>query len=207
MQHLATLQSLKDSVSNVYIPLEVIKYVACCTPPALTACRYVDAGKNPHTYTREFVERVAGENMYTHGIRSALSVRCSRTSSLGLNGGVSGLQRRSHRADGAGVSRSCRAYPSADESDTGRTRGDQWERERACDARQDGGVKEFAHLDNGCSTTDSLVPTSLSLCVYCSHRIAWTGTLDCFAAAPSRFCDRFLRHTRPEPHVPRIPLL
>lgn len=35
---------------------------------------YVDQGKNPHTYTREFIERVAGENMYTNGILSAVTV-------------------------------------------------------------------------------------------------------------------------------------
>lgn len=39
------------------------------------AYSYVDQGKNPHTYTRELIERVAGENMYTNGILSAVSVR------------------------------------------------------------------------------------------------------------------------------------
>ena len=35
---------------------------------------FVDAGKNPVTYTRDFIERVAGENMYTNGILSAVTV-------------------------------------------------------------------------------------------------------------------------------------
>lgn len=34
---------------------------------------YVDQGRNPDIYARELVERVAGENMYTHGILDAVS--------------------------------------------------------------------------------------------------------------------------------------
>ncbi|KAL8293055.1 hypothetical protein RQP46_000749 [Phenoliferia psychrophenolica] len=59
IEHLARLHSLKDSVGNILIPLEVINSV--------------DAGKNPHTFTRDLVERVAGENMYTNGIISAVT--------------------------------------------------------------------------------------------------------------------------------------
>lgn len=37
----------------------------------------VDQGKNPHLHTKNFVERLAGENMYTNGILSGISVsRC-----------------------------------------------------------------------------------------------------------------------------------
>lgn len=43
---------------------------------------FVDQGKNPHLYTKDFIERVAGENMYTNGILSAVTVSfrvpCSR---------------------------------------------------------------------------------------------------------------------------------
>lgn len=42
---------------------------------AVTIRSYVDQGKNPHMYTKEFIERVAGENMYTNGILSAVTVR------------------------------------------------------------------------------------------------------------------------------------
>nr|CRX78968.1 hypothetical protein ls5930a1_00036 [Leucosporidium scottii] len=59
VDHLAELYALKDTVADVRIPLDVINYV--------------DQGKNPHVYTREFIERVAGENMYTNGILSAVT--------------------------------------------------------------------------------------------------------------------------------------
>ncbi|KAK4055513.1 hypothetical protein OIV83_000059 [Microbotryomycetes sp. JL201] len=59
LDHLASLYGNKDSVADINIPLDVINYV--------------DQGKNPHTYTREMIERVAGENMYTNGILSAVS--------------------------------------------------------------------------------------------------------------------------------------
>ncbi|SCV70754.1 BQ2448_3516 [Microbotryum intermedium] len=60
MEQLAKLYSYSDTVHDVMIPLEVINFV--------------DQGKNPHMYTREFIERVAGENMYTNGMLSAVSV-------------------------------------------------------------------------------------------------------------------------------------
>ncbi|KAM0788987.1 hypothetical protein ACM66B_003057 [Microbotryomycetes sp. NB124-2] len=59
LDHLADLYANKDSVADINIPLDVINYV--------------DQGKNPHTYTREMIERVAGENMYTNGILSAVA--------------------------------------------------------------------------------------------------------------------------------------
>ncbi|KAK4057923.1 hypothetical protein OIO90_001142 [Microbotryomycetes sp. JL221] len=57
LDHLAELYANKDAVADVNIPLDVISYV--------------DQGKNPHAYTREMIERVSGENMYTNGILSA----------------------------------------------------------------------------------------------------------------------------------------
>jgi hypothetical protein len=35
---------------------------------------YVDQGRNPDIYTKELLDRVSGENMYTNGILSAVSV-------------------------------------------------------------------------------------------------------------------------------------
>ena len=34
----------------------------------------VDQGKNPHLHTKNFIERLAGENMYTNGILSGITV-------------------------------------------------------------------------------------------------------------------------------------
>ncbi|KAM0753744.1 hypothetical protein T439DRAFT_322634 [Meredithblackwellia eburnea MCA 4105] len=59
VQHLSTIYNLKDSVTDIHVPLQVISSV--------------DNGKNPHSYTRDFVERLAGENMYTNGILSAVT--------------------------------------------------------------------------------------------------------------------------------------
>ncbi|SCZ99133.1 BZ3500_MvSof-1268-A1-R1_Chr7-1g09407 [Microbotryum saponariae] len=70
MEQLAKLYSYTGTVQDVMIPLEVVNFV--------------DQGKNPHMYTREFIERVAGENMYTNGMLSAvLDYRDILTSSLG----------------------------------------------------------------------------------------------------------------------------
>jgi hypothetical protein len=38
----------------------------------------VDQGKNPHLHTKNFIERLAGENMYTNGILSGISVSLAR---------------------------------------------------------------------------------------------------------------------------------
>jgi hypothetical protein len=35
---------------------------------------YVDQGRNPDIYTKELLDRVSGENMYTNGILDAVSV-------------------------------------------------------------------------------------------------------------------------------------
>lgn len=35
---------------------------------------YVDQGRNPDIYTKELLDRVSGENMYTNGILDAISV-------------------------------------------------------------------------------------------------------------------------------------
>ncbi|GAA5892958.1 mediator complex subunit NUT2 [Sporobolomyces salmoneus] len=59
IESFARLHSIKDSVGDVMIPLEVISTV--------------DAGKNPHLFTKDFIERLSGENMYTNGILSAVS--------------------------------------------------------------------------------------------------------------------------------------
>ncbi|KAI5480385.1 hypothetical protein MNV49_000960 [Pseudohyphozyma bogoriensis] len=59
VEHLIRLHEIKDEVRDVMIPMDVISSV--------------DAGKNPHQYTRDFVERVAGENMYTNGMLTAIS--------------------------------------------------------------------------------------------------------------------------------------
>ncbi|GAA5837491.1 hypothetical protein JCM3766R1_006820, partial [Sporobolomyces carnicolor] len=59
IESFARLHSIKDSVRDVMVPLEVISSV--------------DQGKNPHLFTKDFIERLAGENMYTNGILSAVS--------------------------------------------------------------------------------------------------------------------------------------
>ncbi|GAA5869910.1 hypothetical protein JCM3774_000526 [Rhodotorula dairenensis] len=59
VEQLARLYSLKDSVNDINIPIEVINLV--------------DQGKNPHLHTKNFIERLAGENMYTNGILSGIS--------------------------------------------------------------------------------------------------------------------------------------
>lgn len=38
---------------------------------------YVDQGRNPDIYTKELLDRVSGENMYTNGIIDAVSVSAS----------------------------------------------------------------------------------------------------------------------------------
>ncbi|GAA6029873.1 hypothetical protein JCM8097_001089 [Rhodosporidiobolus ruineniae] len=59
VEHLQRLHAQKDLVGDVMIPLEVINLV--------------DQGKNPHLHTKNFMERLSGENMYTNGILSAVS--------------------------------------------------------------------------------------------------------------------------------------
>ncbi|GAA6004930.1 hypothetical protein JCM11491_002281 [Sporobolomyces phaffii] len=59
IESFARLHSIRDSVQDVMIPLEVIASV--------------DQGKNPHLFTKDFIERLSGENMYTNGILSAVS--------------------------------------------------------------------------------------------------------------------------------------
>ncbi|GAA5821986.1 hypothetical protein JCM3770_003034 [Rhodotorula araucariae] len=59
IEQLARLHEQKDLVSNVNIPIEVINLV--------------DQGKNPHLHTKNYIERLSGENMYTNGILSAVS--------------------------------------------------------------------------------------------------------------------------------------
>ncbi|POY74089.1 hypothetical protein BMF94_2901 [Rhodotorula taiwanensis] len=59
VDQLARLYAQKDSVNEINIPIEVINLV--------------DQGKNPHLHTKNFVERLAGENMYTNGILSGIS--------------------------------------------------------------------------------------------------------------------------------------
>ncbi|BGP39031.1 hypothetical protein JCM10450v2_002988 [Rhodotorula kratochvilovae] len=59
IEQLARLHEQKDLVGNVNIPIEVINLV--------------DQGKNPHLHTKNFIERLSGENMYTNGILSAVT--------------------------------------------------------------------------------------------------------------------------------------
>ncbi|GAA5822003.1 hypothetical protein JCM11251_004820 [Rhodosporidiobolus azoricus] len=59
IEHLQRLDAQKDLVADVNIPLEVVNLV--------------DQGKNPHLHTKNFIERLSGENMYTNGILSAVS--------------------------------------------------------------------------------------------------------------------------------------
>ncbi|GAA5927737.1 hypothetical protein JCM3775_006067 [Rhodotorula graminis] len=59
IEQLARLHSLKDTVVDVNIPIEVINLV--------------DQGKNPHLHTKNYIERLSGENMYTNGILSAVT--------------------------------------------------------------------------------------------------------------------------------------
>ncbi|BGP54748.1 hypothetical protein JCM8202_003255 [Rhodotorula sphaerocarpa] len=59
VDQLARLYAQKDSVADINIPIEVINLV--------------DQGKNPHLHTKNFTERLAGENMYTNGILSGIS--------------------------------------------------------------------------------------------------------------------------------------
>ncbi|BGP23782.1 mediator of RNA polymerase II transcription subunit 10 [Rhodotorula toruloides] len=59
IEQLGRLHDQKDLVANVNIPIEVINLV--------------DQGKNPHIHTKNFIERLSGENMYTNGILSAVS--------------------------------------------------------------------------------------------------------------------------------------
>ncbi|GAA6062073.1 hypothetical protein JCM10212_003571 [Sporobolomyces blumeae] len=59
VENLARVHSKRTLGQDVMIPLEVVAAV--------------DQGRNPHTFTKDFIERVAGENMYTNGILSAVS--------------------------------------------------------------------------------------------------------------------------------------
>ncbi|GAA5965482.1 hypothetical protein JCM8115_005768 [Rhodotorula mucilaginosa] len=59
VEQLARLYSQKDLVNDINVPIEVINLV--------------DQGKNPHLHTKNFIERLAGENMYTNGILSGIS--------------------------------------------------------------------------------------------------------------------------------------
>ncbi|GAA5841216.1 hypothetical protein JCM5353_001201 [Sporobolomyces roseus] len=59
VQRMARLHEQKESVGDVMIPLEVVATV--------------DQGRNPHTFTKDFIERLSGENMYTNGILSAVT--------------------------------------------------------------------------------------------------------------------------------------
>ncbi|TNY19726.1 mediator of RNA polymerase II transcription subunit 10 [Rhodotorula diobovata] len=58
IEQLARLHAQKDLVADVNIPIEVINLV--------------DQGKNPHLHTKNYIERLSGENMYTNGILSAV---------------------------------------------------------------------------------------------------------------------------------------
>ncbi|KWU47460.1 mediator of RNA polymerase II transcription subunit 10 [Rhodotorula sp. JG-1b] len=59
VEQLARLYSQKDLVNDINVPIEVINLV--------------DQGKNPHLHTKNFIERLAGENMYTNGILSGIT--------------------------------------------------------------------------------------------------------------------------------------
>lgn len=59
VEQLARLYSQKDLVNDINVPIEVINLV--------------DQGKNPHLHTKNFIERLAGENMYTNGILSGIA--------------------------------------------------------------------------------------------------------------------------------------
>ena len=87
-----------------------IEHGAVADPRSLSS---VDAGKNPHTYTRDFVERVAGENMYTNGIISAVTVSPprSRARSAQAYPPAAGLSRAAQRRDARGVPRACAVHP------------------------------------------------------------------------------------------------
>lgn len=61
VESLSNLHSIRSPGGDgLMIPLEVINQV--------------DQGRNPHLFTKDFIERLAGENMYTNGILSAVSV-------------------------------------------------------------------------------------------------------------------------------------
>lgn len=49
-----------NNARELYVPHEVIDYV--------------DQGRNPEIYTRELLDRLSGENMYTNGILDAVAV-------------------------------------------------------------------------------------------------------------------------------------
>ncbi|GAA5986742.1 hypothetical protein JCM10908_000877 [Rhodotorula pacifica] len=59
VEQLSRLYAQKDLVNDINIPIEVINLV--------------DQGKNPHLHTKNFIERLAGENMYTNGILSGIT--------------------------------------------------------------------------------------------------------------------------------------
>ncbi|GAA5983882.1 hypothetical protein JCM5350_007585 [Sporobolomyces pararoseus] len=60
VESLSNLHSIRSPGGDgLMIPLEVINQV--------------DQGRNPHLFTKDFIERLAGENMYTNGILSAVS--------------------------------------------------------------------------------------------------------------------------------------
>jgi len=72
VRDLGALHALAPTVQDVLIPIEVIDTV--------------DNSRNPHLYTRNFVERVASENQYTNGIlRSVQAFRDDLVGQLELH--------------------------------------------------------------------------------------------------------------------------
>ncbi|RUP16191.1 transcription factor subunit Med10 of mediator complex-domain-containing protein [Jimgerdemannia flammicorona] len=60
--HFADLDKLKEGISSLYVPEEVVKYV--------------EEARNPDIFTQGFVERAAAENQFTNGkIRAIESFR------------------------------------------------------------------------------------------------------------------------------------
>lgn len=49
---------------------------------SLSLRSHVDQGKNPHTFTRDTIERLSGENMFTNGMLKAITVSVSPITSV-----------------------------------------------------------------------------------------------------------------------------
>lgn len=60
MSSLFNAHSTLPATRDILVPNEVIDYI--------------DQGRNPEIYSKELIERLAGENMYTNGIIDAVSV-------------------------------------------------------------------------------------------------------------------------------------
>ncbi|RUS17615.1 transcription factor subunit Med10 of mediator complex-domain-containing protein [Endogone sp. FLAS-F59071] len=62
--HYMTIDKIKDNISSLYVPEEVVKYV--------------EEARNPDIFTQSFVERAAAENQFTNGKIQAIKCQPAR---------------------------------------------------------------------------------------------------------------------------------